>query len=164
MEGKKPPVQLTAGSFKDTGFYLTSALFQYTDAFAGDPGGRINRTYNHTGYAHPDNKIRAWWGIAMMGTGLQINIKRRLLQKIPVPDGPYGIRFGMGLPEKLMVPFPDDPALMNHHRTYHGIGGGIAGSKFSKLQTTLHIFFVRLHASVTTNLLFLNLLIPDIDE
>ena len=102
-------------------------------------------TSNHNAlHSLAHDKVGAWRGLAIMGTGFEAYIHRGLGQQslVGLAHRSKSVYLGMGLTTTAMPSLADNTVTTHYHRPNHRIGTGMSHAIGSQLQTAPHIFLV----------------------
>ncbi len=125
--------------------YLHASLAQHGNATSVHFFVWVAHANHHARDSLFDDKLGARRRFAIVRTGFEAHIERRLRQEFGIFHRSNGIHLGMRQPAAMVVAFTNNSAIMNQHRAHHGIWSGLSFGLLRQLQATTHIKFVSFH-------------------
>jgi release factor glutamine methyltransferase len=143
IESEKAPVQIHAFFFEDANLHVYACRCEPLDTLSIHLWKGITATYDDTWDSFCDDGVGTWWGLTMVGTGLEGYIKRRAFDELDIGRADRGdtVDLGVRLAILFVIAFSDDAVLMYQDRANHGVWCGVTRGQPGQLQAPVHVCF-----------------------
>ena len=138
MGGNEGAVAVTAFGIEEAGDDFNAGVAELADPFAGYGGVGVEAADYDAGYLFADDEVAAWWRFAVVDAWFKGDVEGGAGEERGVGDGGYGVDFGVGAAELLVVSFADDAAVGGEEGADHGVWTDIPLPFPGKVKGALH--------------------------